>query len=106
MPQQPDHSPHLAEHTGSRIRPWKGHSYELVSTTIRFIAKHRHDGLPAHRFNHTPFRDDGLDEPGGGDVEGGVIDADAVGGGGAAEAVGDFFTGALLDRDLIARFDR
>ena len=43
--------------------------------------------------------DDAGDQLGRGDVEGGVVDVDAVGGGLAAEAVGDLARVALLDRD-------
>src|SRR5262249_1910864 len=50
--------------------------------------------------------DDAGDELGGGDVEGGVVDVDAVGGRLAAEAVGDLARVALLDGDGRAIGDR
>ena len=55
--------------------------------------KHRRNRLAADGFDQAAFGDDGLDEPGGGHVEGRIVDADAVGGGLAAEAVRDFFGG-------------
>ena len=44
-------------------------------------ANHRSDGFLVHRLDDSLFGDDAGDEAGGGDVEGGVIDADAFGGG-------------------------
>ena len=46
-----------------------------------------------------PLGDDPGDQLGRGDVEGGVVDGDPLGGGLPAEAVGDLARVALLDRD-------
>ena len=65
------------------------YSYESIFFTFSVVT-----GL-----DDAMLTNDAFDQLGGRDVEGGVIDLDAVGGGLAAEAVGDFGRVAVFDGD-------
>src|SRR5439155_4334478 len=57
------------------------------------------DGRLGDRLNQAALGDEAGDQVGRGHVEGGVVDLHALGGGLAAQAVGDLARVALLDRD-------
>src|SRR6516225_9499291 len=64
---------------------------------VRSRAERLTDRLAIDRPDDALLGDDAGDQLGGGDVEGGVIDVDALGGGLTAEAVGDLARVALFD---------
>src|SRR5438034_5872085 len=75
------------------------------SPAASYTAHYLRNCVSADRLNDTALGDDGPNQSGRRDVEGRVIDIDAVGCRLAAEAVRDFLAGALFDGNLFAAGD-
>src|SRR5262245_33569095 len=73
-------------------------------SSTRAIANDGGNRLSADWLNDAAFGNDGFDKAGGSDVEGGIIDADALGRGLAAEPVRNLLAGPLFDRNLLSAF--